>query len=252
MFFFSKKLFRPAKSEYNLNSMGQDTLNSPSSGFWSNHSNSNEQRQQNQLINGNLKKASSKQHTIGYDNFDLNTVNPATVQLSSELFQHIIDELNHLSTFAKKIHYRAQAEENEKLCNLLIEGVSKAYVNLATIVPFSSNSILPITKSLNNGKESTNNLNYSTNLNNLSNNLKNGQRQQNNDSSNTDHDTEEDVKSNLSSPLNNNKAAIDHVSLTSDSASSSLPQESAAMNLLQMYSERLLSMVENQVKSKYK
>ena len=42
---------RPAKSEYNLNSMGQETINSPSSGFWSNHSNNG----MNTTTNGNSK-----------------------------------------------------------------------------------------------------------------------------------------------------------------------------------------------------
>ena len=159
------------------------------------------------------KSNSNKQNAIDYENFDLTNINPATVPLSSELFQHIVDELNHLGTFAKKVHYRAQAENNQKLSNLLVQGVSKAYVNLATIVPFSSNNVLPIAKSLNssnNNKESNNNYNHlsnhhhnsnSTNLTNnnlITNNLSNGQQ----DSSNTDtdHNTEEE---NLSSPLNN-------------------------------------------------
>lgn len=234
---------RPAKSEYNLNSMGQETVNSPSSGFWSNQSNSGNNGHQSNgtMTNGNLKMTGSKQNTIGYENFDLTNINPATVPLTSELFQHIVDELNHLGTFAKKVHYRAQAEENDKLCNLLKEGVSKAYVNLQTIVPFSSNNVLSITKSL--AKEST--YNHHHNLTNLTNNNLNGHH---GDSSNTDHDTEED---NLTSPSNNN-AAVGHVSLTSDSASSSLPQESLAMNLLQHYSERLLSMVEGQIRNKDK
>lgn len=240
---------RPAKSEYNLNSMGQETVNSPSSGFWSNQSNSgnnNGHQSNGKMTNGTLKP--NKQNTIGYENFDLTNINPATVPLTAELFQHIVDELNHLGTFAKKINYRAQSEDNDKLCNLLKEGVSKAYVNLATIVPFSSNNVLPITKSLSNHnhKESNNNFNHHHHHN-LSNNLNNGHHA---DSSNTDHDTEED--NNLSSPLNNNNSTVGHVSLTSDSASSSLPQESMALNLLQHYSERLLSMVEGQIKNKDK
>jgi len=241
---------RPAKSEYNLNlnSMGQETVNSPSSGFWSNQSNSGNHQMNGKMMNGS--KQLSKQ-TIAYENFDLTNINPAMVPLSSELFQHVVDELNHLSTFAKKIHYRAQAEENEKLCNLLKDGISKAYLNLATIVPFSSNNVLPIAKSLNNSKQETlNNNNFNNHHHNLSNNnnnnLSNGHHA---DSSNTDHDTEEDI--NMSSPLNNN-ATVGHVSLTSDSASSSLPQESFAMNLLQLYSERLMSMVENKIGSKDK
>lgn len=244
---------RPAKSEYNLNSMGQETVNSPSSGFWSNHSNNgHSQTNGSAMTNGSQRPASGKPNdAIDYENFDLTNINPATVPLSTELFQHIVDELNHLGTFAKKVHYRAQAENNQKLQNLLVQGVSKAYVNLATIVPFSSNSVLPITKSLNNKELASSNYHHNgVNLmssSNLSNNLSNGQHTA--DSSNTDHDTEED--NNLSSPLNNN-ATVGHVSLTSDSASSSLPQESLAMNLLQHYSERLLSMMENQMRNSNK
>lgn len=236
---------RPAKSEYNLNSMGQETVNSPSSGFWSNHSNNG---QTNGQMNGQRSASGKPNDAIDYENFDLTNINPATVPLSTELFQHIVDELNHLGTFAKKVHYRAQAENNQKLQNLLVQGVSKAYVNLATIVPFSSNNVLPITKSLNNKELATANYHNGVNLM-SSGNLSNSNGQHTADSSNTDHDTEED--NHLSSPLNN-AATVGHVSLTSDSASSSLPQESLAMNLLQHYSERLLSMMENQMRNSNK
>ena len=242
---------RPAKSEYNLNSMGQETVNSPSSGFWSNHSNNGHSQTNGATTNGSARVTSGKPNdTIDYENFDLTNINPATVPLSTELFQHIVDELNHLGTFAKKVHYRAQAENNQKLQNLLVQGVSKAYVNLATIVPFSSNSVLPITKSLNNKELPSSNYHHNGLMNSsqlAGSNLSNGQHTA--DSSNTDHDTEED--NHLSSPLNNN-TAIGHVSLTSDSASSSLPQESLAIDLLHRYSERLLSMMESQIRNSNK
>ena len=114
---------RSSKSEYNLNYLGREGASMPNR--------SNTSTPVNFGLWGNR---TSPESMMNY-RFDISSSNPATVQLTTELCQHIIDELNHIATYTKKIYHRCFKMEKNSLCNLLVDGVSKAYVNLSTVVP---------------------------------------------------------------------------------------------------------------------
>lgn len=114
---------RSSKSEYNLNYIGQENISMPS------RSNTSTP------INSGLWGIRSHTENVENDKFDLSSSNPATAQLTTELCQHIVDELNHIATFTKKIYHRCYNMGKTSLCSLLVDGVSKAYVNLSTVVP---------------------------------------------------------------------------------------------------------------------
>lgn len=79
------------------------------------------------------------------DKFDLSSSNPASIPITVDLVHHVVDELNHIATYAKKIYHRCSAAGNLSLCNLLVDGISKAYVNLSTVVPpLFSNGDVPM------------------------------------------------------------------------------------------------------------
>lgn len=250
---------RPAKSEYNLNFMGREhshghghtpssnaqsghqltpiglqksQTNSPSSGFWSNPG-APGQSQPHHLQTGSFM---SEDKT-----FDLVGSNPSTVPLTAELFQHIVDELNQLATYAKKVYHRSSAAENQPLCRLLEEGVSKAYVNLSTIVqpaqPAGGSQLGSPAGSGSDHQSSGRSICRETSALHLS----RSDEHRPTDALQQLHQLG-DHQSDTHSLLNGVHQASSN-SLTSDSASS-LPQDSLAMNLLQQYSERLLSMVE--------
>ena len=256
---------RPAKSEYNLN-MSRDSqaahatnvivgqrgsasnnsggflpaqTNSPSSGFWSNPSAS----QSGHPVYGNGSFINEDK------TFDLAGSNPATIPLTAELFQHIVDELNHLATYAKKVYHRSAAANNAPLCNLLAEGVSKTYVNLATIVP--PPQLLPGSTSHFHPHHSfvTHNENVLQRDTKETLNIGNDNHPSDRSMDAVPTITSNDTQSVECNSLLNGNNQTGSNSLTSDSASS-LPQDSLAMNLLQQYSERLLSMVEQRISSK--
>lgn len=129
---------RSSKSEYNLNmidhretlprsrtgSIMTSTMTGASeNGLWPNQSASNVNNNHN---NTNL---------FNDRQFDLSSSNPASIPLTMELVHNVVDELNHIATYAKKIYHRCSAAGNIALCNLLVDGISKAYVNLSTVVP---------------------------------------------------------------------------------------------------------------------
>ncbi|RWS13443.1 alpha-actinin: sarcomeric-like isoform X4 [Dinothrombium tinctorium] len=115
---WDKFALRSAKSEYNLNFAGRET---PQNRYHTPSSNSS-------LWTG------QSPETVYNDKFDLAATNPATIPLSHELCHHIVDELNQIATYAKKIYHRSAAEGNTILCNILVDGISKAYVNLSTVI----------------------------------------------------------------------------------------------------------------------
>jgi hypothetical protein len=247
---------RPAKSEYNLNMMNRENssvnlnssnqnyhnqqngtlnksqTNSPSSGFWSNSGTA-----QSGYANYGPSSYAGEEKGL-----DLSAANPATVPLTAELFQHIVDELNHLATFAKKVYHRSAAAHNSPLCNLLAEGVSKAYVNLSTIVPPAP---LPPATNYTTTKLGTQSISNRRDTTDYHSQDRHSERSL--DTSQNSNTIE--VQSNDGHSLLNGNTAPGSNSLTSDSASS-LPQDSLAMNLLQQYSERLLSMVEQRISNK--
>lgn len=131
---------RSSKSEYNLDMIDHretlprtragSTLTSPNStgnGLWLNSTGGNNLTVNN-LHNKSMNLLNDKQ-------YDLASSNPASIPLTMELVHNVVDELNHIATYAKKIYHRCSAAGNIALCNLLVDGISKAYVNLSTVVP---------------------------------------------------------------------------------------------------------------------
>ncbi|RWS27417.1 alpha-actinin-like protein [Leptotrombidium deliense] len=110
---WDKFALRSVKSEYNLNFAGRDAPQS-------------RQNVSNPLW--------SETEAIFNDKFDFAATNPATVPLTHELCHHVVDELNQIATFTKKIYHRSAAEGNTMLCKILVDGISKAYVSLSTVI----------------------------------------------------------------------------------------------------------------------
>lgn len=119
---------RSSRSEYNISLASREgTL----------------KRATNNIQSPNVWKSPSNVTVIGVggedmsrnDNIDLSSSNPASIPITVDLVHNVVDELNHIATYAKKIYHRCLAAENISLCNLLVDGISKAYVNLSTVVP---------------------------------------------------------------------------------------------------------------------
>ena len=102
---------RSSKSEYNLNFAGRDVL--PRSGSRVN-------------LSGSF---------FENNRIDFASANPATIELTRETCEQVVEELNFMAIFVRKLFKRSQAAGTSSLTDILTHGISKTYKSLNAIVP---------------------------------------------------------------------------------------------------------------------
>lgn len=107
-------------------------------------------------LNSTLSASTKTVWATPADTFDLATLSPAGVPLTSETCVQVVEELVHLANFTKKMYQRASYAGNPVLCTILSDGVAKAYASLASVAPplseLRANSGASMAMSLNAGR----------------------------------------------------------------------------------------------------
>lgn len=116
---WSSDTMRSSKSEFNLANIGRDTP----------------VRRRNNSGTGNIWPSN-----IAADRLDLTATNPSSIPLSLDLCQHLINEMNFLTTYAARIYERASNSNNAPIVEYLNETMGQVGRDIQLVVGRPSNA----------------------------------------------------------------------------------------------------------------